>query len=257
MKLKDIKSIFSYTLVIGLLLGGLYVLKQNEKPFERKEAEIYIFPPQSIEHMTLGYNEILADSFWIRWIQSIELCGKNTITREEYEKKLMKLSPSKKEFEKAKNLVVLKGHFENKKPVCDRGWSFKILQAVSHLAPQFALPYTIGASTLSVITEDHLGAKEIFDRGHKLHPENWRISFYASYHYLYELYNVKKAAELMLQSAKTGGRSWFYELASSLYTQSGQARLGISILENQLKNTKDKKDREKILRKIKKLKKSI
>ncbi len=255
--MKEIKSVFSYLLIIALCMSSLFLLKKNEKPFERKEAETYIYPPESIEHMVLGYNEVLADSLWLRWIQSIDLCGKNTITRQDYEKKLIEMSPSAEEFKKAKDLVVLKGHFENKKPVCNKGWSFKILKAITYLAPKFILPYTAGASALSVITEDHLGAKSLFDRGNQLHPDNWRISFYGAYHYLYELYNVKKAADLMLQSARTGGQSWFYHLASSLYTQSGQAQLGLSILKTQLKNTRDKKDRKKILEKIEKLKKSL
>ena len=205
--------------------------------------------------MVFGYNEVVADSFWLRWIQSIDLCGKNTISRQEYEKKLRSLNP--KGFDKRREHAIFKGNFENDRKVCDRGWSFRILQAVTHLAPKFTMPFTVGASALSVIVEDHLGAKELLDRGLSLHPENWRIHYYAAYHYLYELYEVEKSASLMLKAAQIGGPSWLYHLASSLYSNAGQVQLGINILKEQLKKVKKEEDKKKILEKLGKLKKAL
>jgi hypothetical protein len=60
------------------------------------------------------------------------------------------------------------------------------------------------------------------------------MSYRAAYHYLYEINEPTRAAELLIQSARNGAPPWVYALAARLYTATGRAQLGKTILEDAL-----------------------
>ena len=113
---------------------------------------------------------------------------------------------------------------------CDNSWSFKMLDATTRLAPRFKMPYFAGAITLSVITEDYDGAKEIFERGIKTYPDDWELLYRASYHFLFDRGDLPRAAELLSRAGKLGAPYWLNLLAARLYSKAGQIELGINSL---------------------------
>src|ERR1051326_909177 len=103
-----------------------------------------------------------------------------------------------------------------------------MLDAVTKLAPKFAMPYVAGAITLSVLVEDYEGAKIIFDRGVEAYPDDWKILYRAAYHYLFDRHDNAHAAELLVRAQKAGGPSWLNFLAARLYSKEGQVQLGVA-----------------------------
>ena len=113
---------------------------------------------------------------------------------------------------------------------CEKGWSFKMTEAITELAPRFLSPYEISGSIMSIIMGDKLGAKKIYDKAIKNFPNNWKLHFSAGYHYLIELKEEEKAARLLIKAADLGGPRWLYALAAKTYGKLGQLLLAREIL---------------------------
>lgn len=183
-----------------------------------KKDRFLIPPPEYIEYFHFGFNESMADSFWLRWVQDVDLCVV-------YNGEAEKLQPLPQETQDRLTYVP-----RYKK--CDNSWAFKMLDTVSKLAPRFMMVYVGGATTLSVLIEDYEGASVIFDRGVKTYPNDWTLNYRAAYHFLYDRGDTARAAELLVNAADHGGPVWLKSLASRLYSRAGRAELGLSVLES-------------------------
>ena len=187
------------SLFFALNLAFLYPLettKQNKKPF-------YFAPPELIRHFSFGFSDLYADILWMRLIQDIDFCSSQ------------------------KGLPVYDG---KTKYQCEKGWSYKMTEAVTELAPRFLSPYEISGSIMSIVMGDKAGAKKIYDKGVKNFPNNWKMHFSAGYHYLLELKEEEKAAELLIRAADLGGPYWLYALAAKTYGKIGKLLLSREIL---------------------------
>lgn len=198
-----------------------FLVWQLNVQIESKNEQKYLNPPpEHIEYFHFGFRESLADSFWLRWIQDNDHC-------QTYDRKtLYNLEPiDPKTVDKDITSVP-------RYKICDNSWSFKMLDAVTRLAPKFWMPYQAGASTLAILVEDFEGASVIYERGLKEYPNDWQLLFRASFHYQFNLKDVKRAAELLLRASELGAPPWTRSLAARLYTHSGQVELGLSVLES-------------------------
>lgn len=160
--------------------------------------QMLISPPPYIEYFTFGYSEVVADALWIRAIQDFDFCDQ----------------------EVAK--LLCKG----------QGWLYHMLDTITNLSPQNLIVFRTGPTELSIIVNDEEGASKLFDKAVLHFPNDWTILYRASYHANFEEQNKKKAADLLIRAAKNGGAAWFYNLATSLYTEAGQKQLGISLYKN-------------------------
>lgn len=204
-----------------------------------KHPEGLVPPPQFVEHMAFGYHESFADSLWLRTIQDFEECDILQSNPDQYygqqaykmPEEIPVLDPKLDEtlIQALKNIPKQKRH-------CGRGWAFTMMDAATNLAPRFRTPYVSGATALSVIMDDYDGAKMMFDKGVKNFPHDWMVLYRAAYHYLFDRKDLKTAADLMNRAAKEGAPAWLQSLAARLYTQSGQAELGLSLLRDYLKD---------------------
>lgn len=164
----------------------------------------FIAPPPFIEHMTFGYSEVTADLLWIRAIQDFDYCDQ----------------------------------VEGK--VCrNNSWLYQMLNAITELSPNFRVPYAAGALALTVIISDIDGATKIFDKGVKAFPKDWPIAYRAAYHYLYELNDKKRAAELLIQAGENGAPPFVFALAGRLYSDSGHLDLAEVLLAEMKQSEKD------------------
>lgn len=170
----------------------LIAASQFERPLSFQTQGIFVSPPPNLEYFSFGFQEVLADSLWLRAIQDFDYCD----------------TPL------AKNLC--KG----------QGWLFKMLDTVTNLSPKYRQVYFSGGLALTVIISDYEGASRIYDKGVALYPKDWRLLYAASYHALFEEKNKAKAAMLGVQAAQNGAPSWLYSLAAGLYTEEGQKQLG-------------------------------
>jgi tetratricopeptide (TPR) repeat protein len=180
-------------------------------------------PPEYLEYFTFGFQDSVADSLWIRWIQDNDTCVQYA------------------GMEVAEPIRGQQSEFANPRhKICDNSWSFKMLDVITKTAPRFKIPYEAGAVTLSVLVEDYEGAKVIFDRGVMQFPEDWSILYRAAYHYLYDRNDYQRAAELLSQASDHGAPEWLKLLAARLYSKSGQIELGLSNLLTYRESIKDK-----------------
>ncbi len=215
----------------GLFFFGLTIFFHS--PPDAREGQRYLNPPpEHIEHFHFGFRESLADSFWIRWIQDCDTCQ---VYGHELEKQDV---PGPGQI----------GLLNNPRyKICDSSWGYKILDAVTKLAPKFRMPYLFGASALAVLTEDYKGATAIYERGLVEHPTDWEIQFRAAFHFQFDERDYKRAADLLNLAAVNGAPNWVVSLASRLYTEAGQLELGLAALESYRRMVEGNKEAEKIV----------
>ncbi len=209
---------------------------------------IFIPPPERIELMSFGFNEVIADSFWIRWIQNIDSCGKGLQDRSSVLESKVDVSNTDLSKEITKT---------QKSQVCDQGWAFRMLDAVTSLSPKFRMPYALGASTLSILTEDHIGAQKIYEKAFVHFPNDWAILYRGAYHFLYELNDLPRAAELLKQAADNGAPDWLYSLSSRVSSQAGQLEFGILVLQDYISTVTDANYRQQLELRLQKMRQQL
>lgn len=204
---------------------GVLILTLVNRASGIEEPRRFIPPPPVFRHFHFGYNETMADVFWIRVVQDLSVC----------EKAIDSIAGS------------------NAGVKCDRGWVFQMLDIITDLAPRFKMPYYYGATTLSVLVNDAQGAKIIFDKGVRQMPDSWDVLYRAAYHYMIELGDKETAAKLLIQAGKNGAPPWVFSLAGRLYTDQGKADLAKSVLLEILKADPEGPAAESIKARLKKI----
>nr|WP_295906212.1 hypothetical protein [uncultured Bdellovibrio sp.] len=188
------------------LIPVALILTTNWWSFSNKSGvRGLISPPAFLNHFSFGYQEVIADSIWIRAIQDFDYC----------------------EQQKSENICV------------DNSWLYKMIDTITELSPKFRVPYAAGALALTVIISDIEGATKIFDKGVQRFPNDWEIQYRAAYHYLYEVKDRKRAAELLIQAGQHGAPPWVFTLAGRLYSDSGHMELAESLLQEMIRNEQD------------------
>ena len=196
----DSKILFSINpaLTAGFIALGLLIFSILLRPLEQRREDHFLAPPSGVIHFTFGYNETMADIFWIRAIQDFDYC----------EQKIDKMN--------------CRGN----------SWLYKILDVVTDLSPHFRTAHSMGPIALSIIISDISGASKIFDKAAQRFPKDWVILGRAAYHALYEEDNRLKAARLLKQAAENGGPFWYYSLAGRMFAEGGEMELGEALLQD-------------------------
>jgi hypothetical protein len=205
---------------IGLIISLCAVNVLNDLSNSSAKSGSYLVPPpEYIEFFHFGFRESVADSFWLRWIQDSDTC-------QTYLTPLVIVGDAENASQALQtDLVTIPRH-----KICDHSWGFKMLDAVTKLAPKFEMPYLAGASALAILVEDYAGATVIYERGLHEYPGNWQLLYRAAFHYQFNLKDLPRAAELLLRAADLGAPVWIRSLASRLYSSVGQLELGLSVL---------------------------
>lgn len=204
MSLKNFHILGLFTLFF--MFGIVFFPKSPDE--KRLHRPFYFAPPDLIKYFSLGFSDLYADILWMRLIQDIDFCSSK------------------------KGLPIYDG---KTKYQCEKGWSYRMTRAIIELAPRFLRPYEISGSIMSIIVGDKQGAKIIYDKAIKNFPNHWKIHFSAGYHYLMELNEEERAAELLRRSADLGGPQWLYALSAKIYGEMGKLFLSREILKEAIK----------------------
>lgn len=201
---------------------------QNGTGFKAPPNTLLV-PPTQIKNFTLGYNEALADSLWIRVIQDLDTCGHAATG--------LSSSPTT-----IPDTVMsdLGGPRVGK---CEISYPYKMIDVITELAPKFRVAYSSGATMLSVIVDDVAGATNIFDKATRAFPADWQIEYQAAYHYLYEQRDRTRAADLLKAAGEHGAPKWVTVLAARLYSKVGQAQLGKAVIDAFIKENPDQAEK--------------
>lgn len=187
---------------IATSAATIFVAERNI-PSDFSKQQTFVAPPKEIKYFVFGYNETAADSFWIRLLQNFDECGVAGIERDQ---------------------------------LCNNSWAFRMLDLITDLAPRFRMAVIHGATVLSVITHDRVGAGAIFQKGIDNFPRDWSIEYRAAYHFLVELNDKEKAAEYFKRAYRDGGPTWIPALVGRLMTETGKLEIAEKFLEDILKD---------------------
>lgn len=75
-------------------------------------------------------------------------------------------------------------------------WIYQRFLTIIILDPGFLTAYQYGGKYLSIISDDLMGAQDIFERGLKLFPEDYDLNYNAAFLYAFELNEYSKALTL-------------------------------------------------------------
>lgn len=226
------KLIFLALFFYGMIVSS--VQTRYEKPI----VEPKIYPLKEQKRFSLGFNDIMADLYWLRVIQNIDYCENANYGRKSS-------NPGLGMDE------ILSANLRNSR--CHKGWVYQMLNLVTDLAPKFRKVYRVGGELLSVAVDDREGARLIFDKGIKQFPAYWELLYSASYHYLFEYQNPEKAADLLIQAAENGGPFWFRQMAGTLYTKAGRFVMAEVTLRSYVENYEGKRGVEQAKKRLEEL----
>ena len=198
------------------------------------KSTTYLAPPEQLKRLSFGYGENLADGLWLRTIQDCDVCEQARAGQAPHVAQ-----------------DIFSGQAAIGASKCDRGWVYRMLDGATELAPRFRILYSLGAVMLSVMVDDREGARLLFEKGLKAYPNDWMIAFRAAYHYMYEIGDLSRAADLLVIAGRNGGPPWAFSLAAKIHTKKGQAFLARPILEEALSRAPDAATQERLKQRLK------
>ena len=210
--------------IVFLLIGfaGLAITSSLFSKIDVSEQNVYLIPPKEMIHFSFGFQEAIASVMWLRLLQDIDICNQGEV----------------KAYNKGVSVDEILA-FEMPKSRCDEGWVYHMLDRITDFSPRFRYAYSDGGVILSIVVDDREGARKIFDKGLEVFPENYNLNFNAAYHYLIEIRDPVRSAELMLKTYKLGGPAWLPILAARLYAKGGMKEAGITLLNGLIEENPD------------------
>lgn len=165
-----------------------------------------------LKPFTLGYDQLVADFFWI---QAISYFGDHLKSDRRYP------------------------------------WLYHILDLVTTLDPDFIWPYYFGGIVLSLEANQVEQSNRILQKASKYHPTVWKFPLYLGFNYWYHNSDPLKAASYIEIAAKLPGSPRYLKtLPASLYSESGQKEAALRFLQEMEENTQDPHMKAAILKRI-------
>lgn len=207
-KKSTLPSISSKVILVIILCSLLFTINhfayKNPKPkfFINMQKDAYHFNKVLIRNFSLGQERLISSLLWVLTLMNLD--------NEHYKKKDL------------------------------NSWPYLRFDLIASLDDQFYEAYLFGAQYLSVIKDDLIGAKDLYDRGLKKYPDDYQLNFSAGFHYYFELSNIKSAIQLFKvaqQSPKAPG--YLPSLIARLETQRNNPRIAFAFLYNIYQQTAD------------------
>ena len=196
---------------------GIFAMVLTSAPLDSgADYRAFVPPPKELVHFTFGFNGAISSALWLRLLKDVDICD-----QDDGEKTINKGA-------KLDDILT----YELKESRCSTGWTYNMIDRITDLSPRFLYGYSHGGIILSVLVDDREGAKNIFDKGLKVYPDNYSLTYSAAYHYLFEMQDPKRAAELLIKSYELGGPEWMVSLAANLYSKANQREVGVFLLQD-------------------------
>ena len=207
------------------VLGAVGIVFSSSPSINVKIAKqaIYIIPPKEMIHFSFGFEEAFAALMWVRLLQDIDIC--------EQSQKPASYSPATS-IEEILDAELIESR-------CHEGWVYHMLDRITDFSPRFLYAYVHGGLLLSIVVDDREGARQIFEKGLTIFPDHYNLNYHAAYHYLAEVRNPGRAAELMKKTHELGGPAWLSLSAARLYAEDGMKEAGIMLLNELIETSSD------------------
>lgn len=220
-----VQFIYYNKMTISFLLLGFFGIMATSPILTNvklQKQDTYIIPPKEMVYFSFGFQEAFASLMWLRLLQDIDICEQGH---------QVSYNPG----------TSVDSILESQMPDsrCNEGWVFHMLDRITDFSPRFLYAYVHGGVLLSIIVDDRQGARQIFEKGLKVFPNHYNLNYNAAYHYLVEIRDPKRAAQLMQKTQELGGPSWLSLLAARLYAKGGMKEAGIYLLNQLIEESSD------------------
>ncbi len=195
--MKSVKLYYFFLPLAFLILALNFFVFPKADFKEKTDALRFHTPPKYLKYMTFGFDDLIADMMWLRFIQDLDHCVRLT---------------------------------SEQTAECKKGWGYYMILSVHDIAPKFRIPMAVGPMSLSVLQDDFEGAEELFVKATEAFPTDWPILYRAAFHFIHEGNDPKRAADYLARAAEHGAPEWARSLASRLYEKEGQKELALRTL---------------------------
>jgi len=228
--------------LIGFGTQGILQVGMDKNLVAQKEQTFMYLPDGNIfKHITLGFNVLAADIYWIRTVIYFGRFGSDA----DYpfqSSELVKSTPSRPD---------------------DKSWEdhkldllYNLLNLITDLDPYFYFPYEFGGLFLSMKNGEIERALEILNKGQKVYPDRYNIPFLKGFNYLFYLNDKQAALREFLQAIQLPDCPLFVvNLIRGISYNIPQKDLALEFLEgaNEASTKKEvKEELEKIIEELKK-----
>jgi len=193
--------------VILLALFGLSIwlnvlLTRQKAAAGTVRAELLVLPRgEVVQHLTLGFNQILAD---ILWLKVVQVLGEPEVRASDYE------------------------------------WLSHALDVITTVDPQFVSAYDIGGTALAELAGRVDWSNALLEKGIAANPQVWRLPFQMGFNAFFHQHEYIRAAEYMALAARLPGRpAYVPELAARLYVEGKQPATALQFLDVMAAQTAD------------------
>jgi tetratricopeptide (TPR) repeat protein len=153
----NIKNVLLYSICVLTLVVSGFINKSYDVPaisISKQNAAVNV-DSNILLFFSSGQRRLLADLFWIT--------------------------------------TLLESDIEHYKKVDLNSWLYLRFKTIISLDPKFLHVYNFGGKYLSIIKDDLSGAKDIFERGLLVFPNNYELLFNAAYLYAFEIQDYTMA----------------------------------------------------------------
>lgn len=216
-----------YPLIIAFIFALLYLyslttLEPLKKTEQQSAGFFYILPGPIAKITTLDYDGLAADYLMLK-IQSyyggtLERTERPRVTEAEWR------------------------------------WMYDVLTVATDLDPYFFDPYYFANSFFTWDAHMVKETNTLLTKGNRFRDWDWLPAFYIGFNEFYFLHDNAKASEYLMQSSKKPGAAPFLaSLAVRLAYKSSRTEIAIMFLQQTIKESKDKVERETFEKRLKTL----
>lgn len=209
------KAIFIFLILI--LTASIFPTQKrvdlHRKALRQVDELTYIPSGKYLKTAVLGYDQIVADFFWLRAVQYI---GDKEKTNQGY-------------------------------PLI-----YQLLDLVTDLDSRFDYAYKVGGIILSMYTKRIQESNAILEKGIRENPEVWDLPFSLGFNHFFYLNDYSTAAEYMHKAAQLPGRPRYLpKLAARLYAQAGTPEVALEFLYRVYEQAPNEQVREELKERMK------
>lgn len=127
-------------------------------------------------------------------------------------------------------------------------WMYLRFKNISELEPKFYENYLWGGMYLSIIKDDIEGAADIYERGLKYYPNDYRLNFNAGFNYYFEMGDFKSGLSKLekIENLNETPSAIKFIINKLRFSQSHDYESALKFLEFSYNNTKDDVLRKKL-----------
>jgi tetratricopeptide (TPR) repeat protein len=188
-----------------------------------EEEKLYL-SGNTAKRLSLGFNGIAADYYWMR---SLQYLGRKVVNYEDNSTEQLSLN----------DLTVLELHLLP-----------SLLRVSTSLDPEFMGPYELGAMILPTFNTDE--AIALLDYGIEHNPDAWRLYQHLGYIY-WQQHDYHKSSEIYGKGAKIpGAPEWMAEMSARVAAEGGSRNAARAMYQHLYDESNDDQVRELIKRRL-------